>query len=305
MRHPVLIHLHIPKNAGTSLSRAIKLRLLGRNPISWLRRSDVLGKYDVPGWERRLEIINASPTAASRVRFFEAHAGFGMHEKLPSPASYFTVLREPVDRALSVYHYTGETGERDAEETLDAFISRDRPIGRVWHIDNAQVRYLAATHGVIDSRPANECDRAMLDLAIERLRTKIDHFIVQDRFDEGLLVLANELGWSPIMYKRSNVTKVRRKADETDPGTIARLREMNALDTELYSVAQELFAEKADAYERDTGTGLAEAVRPYRDRLRAYAERSGPIYGMMASARKRRERARGASERSASKAVSA
>lgn len=290
MKPPVLIHLHIPKNAGTSLSRALKLRLLGKNPLNWLRKSDVLGKYDVHPWERRLEAIESSPRAAARVRFFEAHAGFGMHERLPEPHRYLTVLREPVDRALSIYHYLAQTGERDRTESIDDFIARRDPIGRVWHIDNAQVRYLAAERGVIDSRPPEQCDRAMLDTAIDRLRNHIDHIIVQSRFDEGLLVLAHELGWPDILYSKSNVTKSRRSADETDPAIIERLREMNTLDAELFAVAQDIFDQKLAAFIATLAVPFEDRLAQYRGRLDAYGKRSGPIYRAIKAAGNRRKR---------------
>lgn len=288
---PILIHLHIPKNAGTTLSRAIKLKLLGANPISWARQADILGHYAVHPWDRRTDAINAlPPDRRSRVRFFEAHCGFGVHERLPGPHRYMTVLREPVDRALSVYYHLREEGHIDADESLTDFVGRANPAGRVWPIDNAQTRYLAGEHGVIDDRPHADCDDAMLNLAVERLRTSIHHLIVQDRFDEGVVVLAHELGWSRLSYARSNTTRDRRSVREVDQRIIGQLAELNRLDARLYEAAQTIFQQRAENCAEALGSPIADLVDDFRARNRQHARLTGPIYAMIPALRKRRER---------------
>lgn len=287
MRPWVLIHLHIPKNAGTSLSRAIKLKMLGWNPIRWLHHADVLGQYNVP-WEIRYELIRNNPKASRRIRFFEAHAGFGIHEHLPSPHKYLTVIREPADRAVSIFAYLAQTGEHRTDETLQQFIDRPEPVGRVWHIDNAQVRYLAGDHGVIDARPRESCDEAMLDKAVNRLRNEIDHFIVQNRFDEGMIVLAHELGWKNLLYNKSNVTRKRSKLDGIDQNTIARIRELNRFDARLYEIAQELFEERAHRVAQARRRPMDKLLREYRNRLVRHAKVSAPVYAMIPRQRKLR-----------------
>ncbi|RNC80350.1 MAG: hypothetical protein ED559_00595 [Phycisphaera sp.] len=289
MRPPLLIHLHIPKNAGTSLSRAIKLKMLGLNPLNWLHHTDVLGKYNVHPWDKRYDLINNNPATAKRARFFEAHAGFGMHERLPSPHAYLTVIREPIDRALSIYHYLAQTGERDPNDTLRQFIERPDPVGRVWHTDNAQVRYLTGEHGVIDARPREDCDQAMLDKAIRRLRNDIDHLMVQNRFDEGMIVLAHELGWGELLYSKSNVTKKRAKLEGVEESALECMRQFNRLDAKLYDVAQELFAERVERVASARGRPMSELLDSYRSRLTKHAKRSAPVYAIIPRVRRIRE----------------
>lgn len=285
--HPLLIHLHIPKNAGTTLSRAIKLSILGRSPARWLAQHRVLGLYRVHPWEKRIDAINASPAAQRDARFFEAHCAFGVHELLPGPHRYFTVLREPVDRALSIYHYARQQRHIDPGVSLDEFIHRPTPFGRVWHIDNAQVRYLAGERGVIDDRPADRCDSAMLDLALGRLRTRIDHLIVQERFDEGLMVLAHELGWPPIYSRRSNVTRERPAAAE--PAVLEHLRKINELDALLHRAAAELFEERAQRTAQSLGAPMPDILAAYRAANQRYASRAGPVYAAIDRAKRARD----------------
>ena len=213
-----------------------------------------------------------------------------MHELLPAPHRYLTVLREPIDRALSVYYHLREQGHIDQHESLDDFVNRDNPAGRVWPIDNAQTRYLAGTRGEIDDRPAHACDRAMLDLATRRLREDIHHLIVQDRFDEGVIVAAHELGWKNPTFATSNTTHQRRSVRETPAELIDRIAGLNELDAELYRTAQQLFDERAEAFVRDQGSPMSELLERFRRRNAQHARLTGPIYAMIPRLRQRRER---------------
>src|SRR5690606_35182533 len=178
---PLLIHLHIPKNAGTSLGRMLKFGILMCPPINILRARRTLGYYSVGGFENRIAIMDRLPPRARRhVRLFEAHCGWGVHERLPQPSRYMTLLRDPIDRTLSVYDYLRETRYIDPETTLEAFLAAPPP-GRVWWVDNAQVRFLAGSAGVIDDRPVGAVTAGMLDLARARLGDFL-HVGITERF---------------------------------------------------------------------------------------------------------------------------
>ncbi len=89
---PLLIHLHIPRNAGSTLGRLLRLKLGFWPPANLLHHAQTLGFYRLPGFEQRLAAIAAmSNSARQRVRLFEAHAGYGLHEQLPKPSIYLTM----------------------------------------------------------------------------------------------------------------------------------------------------------------------------------------------------------------------
>ena len=130
-RAPLLIHLHIPKNAGTTLSRMVKIGLLLRPPTNLLREQSTLGMYSTPGTDARVEAIARLPERRrARVRFFEAHCGWGVHERLPRECAYFTLLREPNKRTLSVFGFEGE-GARHPSMTLTRSWRASRTTGVV------------------------------------------------------------------------------------------------------------------------------------------------------------------------------
>ena len=97
--HPTaetVIFLHVPKTAGTTLNRLIEweypiLQMYSVDPVfsAWSRKH--LRKLSV----RRLR----------QIRMLKGHMVFGMHEILPQPASYITVLRDPINRVLSAFYF--------------------------------------------------------------------------------------------------------------------------------------------------------------------------------------------------------
>ena len=91
-----IIFLHLPKTAGTTLNRLIEreypLReMYSVDPVLYEWSSARLRKLS----ERRLR----------RTRIFKGHMLFGLHEVLPQPATYITVLRDPVERVLSAFYF--------------------------------------------------------------------------------------------------------------------------------------------------------------------------------------------------------
>lgn len=96
MEHEALIFLHVPKTAGTTLNRIIEWQY---NPVSIFtvdphRIRATAARFKTFPEERR-----------RRLRVVRGHLVFGIHEFLPQGAVYITMLREPVARLLSSYHF--------------------------------------------------------------------------------------------------------------------------------------------------------------------------------------------------------
>lgn len=137
-----LIYIHIPKTAGTSLRNAIESRY----------HKDKIAPYE--------NIIELSTTIADHYYFYRGH--FGYKDISPYiPKSYFiSVLRDPVERVLSLYsfwrnikNYHG-TEENDPNykgvmlaknDCLSNFI-RTKEKSILKEISNTQLRYLM--HGL-------------------------------------------------------------------------------------------------------------------------------------------------------------
>ncbi len=56
---PLLIHLHIPRNAGSTLGRVLRLKLGFWPPSHLLHHFRTLGFYRLAGFQQRLNAIEA------------------------------------------------------------------------------------------------------------------------------------------------------------------------------------------------------------------------------------------------------
>jgi len=92
-----LLFMHIPKTAGTSM------RLLLEQFFTKKQRVYLYGG-EPPGIT--LEAFRDLPTdEKEHVRLVYGHFRFGVHEWLPQKARYVTMLRDPVDRVVSLYYF--------------------------------------------------------------------------------------------------------------------------------------------------------------------------------------------------------
>lgn len=98
-----LFFLHIPKTAGTSVSEALRQ---GFHP------DEICPEYE------EHHLIRADTQALrARYRYFAAHAGFDVAERL---GEYIvTVLRDPEARIISLYNYWRQQGQRVFRETAE------------------------------------------------------------------------------------------------------------------------------------------------------------------------------------------
>lgn len=223
-----VIFLHVPKTAGTTLNRLIEweypvLQMYSVDPVLFTWSSNHLRKLPA----NRLRGI----------RMFKGHMLFGLHEILPQPATYITVLREPVDRVLSAFYFMRTYKlhplywkMRREKWTLEDFIHRSPRT-------NVQCKIIA---GAEYEKPCTEeiCARAMAN--IEK------HFSVvglSERFEESLALMKLRHGWQLSSYSSFNVTRARPKKRDLPQATLDLIVEKNSYDVALYDFAAKRFEE--------------------------------------------------------------
>src|SRR4030095_2657311 len=89
----LIIFLHLPKTAGSTLARIIE-RQYKANAILHLYPSS-FGEELAAIPQNRMELV----------RIVMGHLYFGAHAFLSQPCTYLTMLRDPVDRVISHYNY--------------------------------------------------------------------------------------------------------------------------------------------------------------------------------------------------------
>lgn len=248
----LLIFLHIPKTAGTSLRWVLE----GRYPPR-----SVLRCYPILGCTRaRLEEM---PDAARRrISLISTHLPYGLHDLFPQPSTYVTMLRDPVDRWISRY-FSREppppaTGITEAVGRLGAD-SRD----------NRQVRLIAAVPDGQAVEPHH------LDVAERRLRRRFAAVGLTERFAASLALFGRTLGFRPVTYVTRNATRKRPPVEELSPRLREAIREAHVYDIALYERARRLFDDRLLAL-GVSAEEVAATVQPARrwDRGRFLASRA-------------------------------
>jgi hypothetical protein len=257
----ILIHLHLPKTAGTTL-RTIADRNYSDGEIYTISK---------PYAEQGEELRDLPAQRKRQIKLLRGHMPFGLHEHFDKPADYFTVLRNPVERIISAYYYIRRT------PTLPHY---REVAGKNMTLEDFARCGLPQTYnqqtGLISGRLDNFTDA--LEIAKHNLST---HFIavgICERFDETLLLLNKQVGWKRIFYHRQNVTKDRPARSEVPQTAIRLIEKRNALDMELYEFAWLKFDEALNAQ------GLfTEQVRHFQRMNRVY-DKAGACVDVVRSA---------------------
>lgn len=219
-----------------------------------------------PGRLRResaVEYFATLPEAErARPKLIVGHFTYGLHEFVPRPSVYVTLMREPIALVMSQYHHVRRHEghllhqEAKAHPTIAEYIRS----GISLEMDNSQTRAFAGDTTTL----FGGCTPAMLELAKENLERSFAVIGITERFDESLLLMRDGFGWRDTRYVAVNVDpeRERRSGDEE---TLDLIRRQNALDLELYRWALDRFDGRIA-----TASGFDEELERFRAANRAY-----------------------------------
>jgi hypothetical protein len=243
-----LYFLHIPKTAGTTL-------------ISIL--DDLYDNDQICPAQLWHEFVKIPPEQLLKYRLLRGHLGYCVYQFLPKKPIYITLLRDPVERAISHYEHI-RRGTRHylhhkfmtENITLADFINNPEinPL-----ITNFQTRNIAfdldiksiirslsfsqlqdlTLQSIVELSPITISQSDLIEIAKERL----SHFAfvgLVERLEECLPLLSYTFRWRPIASRHLNVTPNRIRREEIPQPLIERIIELNQLDIELYQYAEQL-----------------------------------------------------------------
>lgn len=245
MPRRAIVHIHIPKTAGTTI---------------WDRLSQRFAACDA--------IMPATPQDAMNADLDRYGLVSGLlapehTRRFSLPPFVLACLREPIDRAISGYYFlrasydvlvaaartdpVGEPVLRQSEATrrysIPELISHEPEMSTVI-FGNVQARALCD--------PATVGGLGLVSSAVGVLR-QCDVVLLTERLDESFEWLGQRLGCGPLTTRHSNVSQIRKGRDVFDKMTTAALAEMNTADLELYAVASDLHERQVRAW-REAGS---------------------------------------------------
>jgi hypothetical protein len=243
---------HLPKTAGTTLQV-----ILG----SGFRQPDICPAHN---WT---ELLAVDPQITGRYKLFMGHFYGGLDQFLGRDLYTFTMLRDPIERALSHYghilrdpsHYLHHRAVELG--SLDAYLKD--PIARLT-VSNFQTRLLAlksdpqaifrnftdsqrknwALERKLETMELHISDNQMLEEAQARL-SQFGVVGLTECFEETVALLCHEMGWDfPAQIAYENVNRARPKQAQISNSALSLLTELNQLDHELYHWAEVIFRQR-------------------------------------------------------------
>jgi hypothetical protein len=229
------VFIHIPKAAGTTLQEIVVRHYQGGRGFRFTG--------ETKEWE---EFKRAPREQNGRYDLIYGHVHFGVHEYLPEPATYMTMLRDPVDRVVSHYHFVLSNPGHYLHPVVAGrqFTLHDYAVTRASHeLDNDQVRWLCARHHF--DVPVGQVSREMVEEAKWNLENGVAVVGLMERFADSLKCLKAAFGWHDVSPPESrNVNRLRPRLNQIAPETVDAIRQINRYDLELYDFAVGLFEEQ-------------------------------------------------------------
>lgn len=295
----VIFH-HIPKAAGTSLLSLLRQNYPDGELLELYGRGGPPPPVNPAGFTKLLQEIG--PAEWEKVRCIAGHSANFAIPVIEQPYELFSLIRDPVDRVISLFHYLRERPEWDGVGGLAGSLIRENdwsladilrrfegelPIEEGDHqvfanFFNGQTRAILSAHFPVDRRIPME-GRPAVHTEFEPVLDRVlsDHYVLgpADRYAESVKRFASEFGWKHTPVTHVNVTAGRPAAADLPPELVELIRDSNAVDQDLYERASR---ELDEALASTNGGG-----KPARPRAKSPAKRTGPSPKKAASPPKR------------------
>ena len=231
-RYGPLIHLHITKTAGSTIQKMAS----SHHPPE--------ARFKVDGNDLAASVGAFLAMPASRrdqIAYVHGHMPFGFHHETGVAARYLTMLRDPVERINSHYHFVrvrprAPLHARLKEErvSLAQYVS---VFSASRFVNNGQVRCLGAARMNPMELPGPEA----LERAKDRLLNGEIMFGLVERFDESLRGFARSEAWALGVVEPQKVNLEKLPLSDVGAEVRALIAETNSLDVELYRFACDVF----------------------------------------------------------------
>jgi len=242
-KYDSFIFTHIPKCGGSSFRKYILDAGLSNKIPNHKIYTPGLNGVENDKNIRQLSKVERNQFRKKKVKVLADHSMFGVNQRyklgLPNPFLY-VLFRQPVARIISHYnffHFNQGHGNCKGIQINDLKISKLENI--LVELSNLQVRYLTG----IDKNTGSNVTNHTLLTAISALERYFACFGILERLEESITILRQYApDWLRFKYDFPKVN-VNKKKSYLEPNnkTIAKIKEYNQFDLQLYDYALRLF----------------------------------------------------------------
>ena len=229
-RDVLFVLTHIPKTDGTSFKRSV---------IDLNVNQDRVFKYS--------GIRSFLSNDMQDYDFVDGHCEFGIHRLSNRKVIYGVILREPIDHAISLYHFIQQSESATYQHPL-LKATKEKSLFEFMHeYRNPQTKVVA---GFPWNRLLPRTSSILLKLAMMHLSKCYQFVGTLDRIVDFEKAVAKSFNWrvQPV-YETSKKAALRPKVDELSVVEQKGLRSALSLDIELFEYARSL--EKAPLVDSD------------------------------------------------------
>ncbi len=224
-----LIFLHLQKTGGSTLGRIID-RHYPLNRIYILRGSDA----------EINEFITLPEAQRAKTQLLRGVTYYGIHQHIPHPSRYFTLMRNPVDRVISNFMFLQRKGKPGVK--VD-YTQRKRTLEE-W-LEQTPFQFNVQVRTIIGGAKRSEAlNQTLPQNAVEQAKAHLrEHFSLvglTERFDESLLLMRQRFGWDKLHYVKRMVSPTEQREKITKEQRVW-IAQHCTLDMELYEWAKAEF----------------------------------------------------------------
>lgn len=261
LRSRTVLFLHIPKTGGTTLRKTCIYDMFRSHER--YRGEPYLGKewlhsgiyyYPLGFYHQNADLSTPDPVkhALGRkdIRAVTGHFCFGIHRYLTGPSTYITLLRNPLERIVSLYYHIRRWGHPELhgqivsqDLSLEAFVNQC-PLAE---LNNDQTRRISGIEPESGYRSNIALSKAKQHLSKQFLIVG-----VTESFDETLLLLKHKFGWNrDLFYYPKHVNRHRPSLQDLSQSCIDAIQGRNELDIKLHAFAKQLLDEAISYQDSD------------------------------------------------------
>lgn len=247
--------MHIPKTGGMSMFASMAEQY----------GVQIADLYDMSAYNNETAQLEALLKDTEK-HIYAGHFPFGLHEWLARPCYYMAVLRKPLERIVSLYHYSVQYREQvrqarkntgqsiqeifdkritpdfykdflpwiKGDETLAGFLRCRSP-----ELDNGMVRRFSGVG--LDPFP---CPKDALDKAKQNIEKYFSVVGLQERFGDTVEIARATFGVNLSEFHVNKGVHKEQKGKKANLASRRRIKEMNRMDNELYDWVSERFDKK-------------------------------------------------------------